>query len=303
MPEPNFFIVGAPKCGTSSLHDYLRQHPDVFMPERKEPKYYGRDLQFDPSWCVRDRDEYLALFADAGSARRIGEASVYYLYSRQAAEEIHRDYPDAKILIMLRDPAEMVFSLHGQFLWNCHEDIVDFEEAFAAQDDRKQGRRLPPDAVFPQGLYYSDIAAYTEQVRRYQEIFPSDQVLVLIFDDLVRDPAAVYRQVLEFLDLPWFEASFRQVNPAKPVLMRQLNRFILQSPRLHALVSAALPASLRDRIRQALPRLMPGPRPPKLTPATRARLAEHFRPEIERLGALLDRDLSHWYRRAVTSDA
>jgi hypothetical protein len=116
---------------------------------------------------------------------------------------------------------------------------------------------------------------------------------------LVRDAPGVYRQVLEFLDLAPFDPNFRQVNPAKPVLMRQLNRFILKNPRVHAALTAVLPPSLRNRIRANLQRTMPGPRPPKLAPETRARLAEHFRPEVDRLSQLLNRDLRHWYQRAL----
>ena len=102
MPAPNFFIVGAPKSGTTSLSRYLGQHPDVLMADPKEPFHFGRDLQSKPTWHIRNTQKYLSLFDLANPKRRIGEATVWYMYSKQAAGEIYRFCPDAKIIMMLR---------------------------------------------------------------------------------------------------------------------------------------------------------------------------------------------------------
>lgn len=137
MTRPNFFIVGAPKCGTTSLYEYLRSHPQVFMPEKKEPEHFSDDLDWRNVMLrhrVADRDDYLSLFDPAPAhAAAVGEASTWYLFSEAAAGAIHDFNPEARIIIMLRDPVKMMYSLHGQFLKDCNEVIEDFAQAIAAE--------------------------------------------------------------------------------------------------------------------------------------------------------------------------
>jgi hypothetical protein len=109
MRKPDFFIVGAPKSGTTAMYFYLKQHPEIFMPERKELHFFGSDF-FAPHF-VRDLKEYLKFFEGADNKKRIGEASVWYLYSKRAAFEIKEFNPDADIIIMLRNPVDMMYSL------------------------------------------------------------------------------------------------------------------------------------------------------------------------------------------------
>ena len=145
-PVPNFFIVGAPKCGTTALFQYLSTHPDVFAPQRKEFNYFCDDLHFNNVaglFHYRDTADYLSHFAGWEGQKRIGEASVWYLYSMRAAANIHRFSPDARIIVMIRNPAEMLHSLHSQLLENGDEDIVAFEAALSAEEDRKRGLRTP----------------------------------------------------------------------------------------------------------------------------------------------------------------
>src|SRR5918992_850312 len=198
--RPDFFIVGAPKCGTTALYTYLGRHPDVYVPNRKELRFFGSDLE------IRDRipltmDEYVGYFADAGDARRVGTAYVWYLYSTRAAEEIHRFAPGAAILVMLRNPVDMLYALHAEHLTNGNEDITDFTSALDAEPLRSEGRRIPVHAHLPQGLLYSTVPRYAEQLERYFDRFGRDRVHVSIFEDFVADPVAGYRQVLAFLGL------------------------------------------------------------------------------------------------------
>lgn len=291
--KPDFFIVGAPKCGTTSLHAYLRAHPQVFMPASKEPHQFGTDLDFQKN---RLSDEaYLRLFAGAGDARRIGEASVFYLFSTRAAREIKAFQPDARILIMLRDPVQMMYSLHGQFVYMIEEDLLDFQHALDAQDDRRQGRRLPPGSRYANELQYVQVASYTDQVARYFDVFGRERVFVRTLDDLSGDPAGTYRQTLEFLEVdPTFQPSFEVHNPARWTRARGLVRLLKGRPRLRALVLRVLPAEVRRRLGDAYTRVMPSAPRPGLSADLHARLREQFRPEIQRLGDLLQRDLSHW---------
>ena len=303
VPRPNFFIVGAPKSGTTSLYDYLRQHPDVFIPDVKEPAYFGTDLDFEQRLCARDTihhlDNYLRLFDKAGDAKRVGEGSTAYLCSTRAAREIIEFDPDARIMIMLRNPVDMIYSLHGEWLWNCNEDIEDFEEALKAQEDRALGRRIPPTSSFPQGLQYYDIARYSAQVARYFDAFPREQVLVLIFDDFVADTPAVYRQVLEFLDLNTeFSPDFSVRNVSKPTGALGINRWFAVRPGLRRTLNAILGLSNRKRIIDMIARLSRSHRRTRgLDPGQRVQLQTLFLPDVERLSDLLNRDLTGWCRQ------
>jgi hypothetical protein len=290
MRKPNFFIVGAPRCGTTSMYAYLRQHPEIYVSAHKEPHFFGSDLSPLPGG-VREEKLYLELFAGAGDRPRLGEASVWYLSSRKAASEIREFAPDARIVILLRAPYQMLESLHSLFLRTGNEDLPTFEEALAAEPERRRGRRIPPGSYFPEGLLYTDIARYAANVERYLDAFGRENVHCIVFDDMVRDTAAVYRQALEFLGIDaGFEAELdpRRANErVRMMAIRQLAR---------------IPAEVRRRIQfkdirvhESAPRV---PLPAELA----ARLRETFAEDVARLGSLLDRDLSAWTRGEAVMD-
>ena len=298
---PSFYIVGAPRCASTFLHTYLRQHPDVFMPEHKEPKFFCADLdsgsEADATFFIRDEEQYLALFAEAGGARRVGEACVFNLFSTVAAARIQARRPDAKIIIMLRDPVEQMYSFHAVRRRNATEDL-DFEAALAAEADRREGRRLPRLARNVKMYQYRAVASYTDQVARYFEAFGRENVHVIIFDDLVRDPAAGYRATLEFLGVdPDFRPDFGVINPHStnlsprlavllrdPAVINRLKRLL--PPGLHRRLGT-LRTGLRIGIQQRTRRL-------PLNHELRMRLRAELAPDMSRLGELLGRNLSAW---------
>jgi hypothetical protein len=291
---PDFFIVGAPKSGTTAMYEYLRSHPDLFLPARKELRFFGRDLE------IRDREplsteQYLAYFAAAPPGARIGTAYVWYLFSASAAREIAELNPDARIIAMLRDPVDMLPALHGEHLANGNEDIVDFTAALDAEPDRRAGRRIPPHAHLPQGLWYSQVPRYAEQLERYFEVFGRDRVHVIVFDDFAADPGAAYRETLRFLGVASDHrpAAFEVVNPSRRVRSERIRHFLARPPRplrllIHHLVPAGLRRAAYERAKRA--NVVVTPRAP-LPDATRRRLQARFAPEIDRLSALLERDL------------
>lgn len=290
--KPNFFIVGAPKCGTTAMNDYLAQHPEIFIPEIKEVHFFGSDLHFSKG-ALRDEDAYLALFTGTSAPRR-GEASVWYLYSRCAAAEIHAFNPNAKIIVMLRDPPDMLYSQHSQFLYNGNEDITDFRAALAAEDARRAGRRIPRSAHLVEGLFYADTVRYAEQLARYFDRFSRENVHVIIYDDFRSDLAGSYRETLRFLGVREdFAPEFAVVNPNKRARSALLRDFV-QAPPEHVKRFARLlfPRPLRQRVMKGLDRanIRYEARPP-LEPALRAELSAHFAPEVRALEQLLDREL------------
>src|SRR5262249_40885826 len=183
---------------TTAMDQYLAAHPQIYM-AKKEMHRFGADLRFGAQFYRRDQKAYLEEFASRDGKLHAGESSVWYLFSKQAAEEIYRFNPESSIIIMLREPAEMLYSLYSQFRFDGNEHLPTFEEALAAEDDRWAGRRMTRQTYFPQGLVYRETACYTEQVQRYFDTFGRAQVHVIIYDDLKADPDGTYWDVLEFL--------------------------------------------------------------------------------------------------------
>jgi len=291
MPRPDFFIVGAPKCGTTAMVQYLDDHPDIFFPDAKEVHFFGTDLV--SRHYTRDLNRYLSLFNDWKGQNRIGEASVWYLYSKKAAEEIHAFDPDARIIIMLRNPVEMIYSNYYQLFFNGDEDIPTFEEALAAEPDRKAGRRIPNDCRLVESLFYRDGAMFTNQVQRYFDVFGREAVHVIIFDDFKLDVAQSYRQTLQFLGVDAdFTTDFPRVNANKMVRSRTLKRLLQPIPnRLRQLRRFRVLRRGFRKFNQFNTRYVSRP---AMNPDLRQQLQSEFAPEVERLGALLDRDLMHW---------
>ncbi|MBW8876574.1 MAG: sulfotransferase [Acidobacteria bacterium] len=284
MRRPNFFIVGAPRSGTTSLYAYLWQHPEVYVSIHKEPQFFGSDLT-TLAGAIREEELYLDLFAGAGDRPRVGEASVWYLMSKKAPSEIHAFAPDAKIIALLRDPVQMAHSLHALYTRSGNEDLPTFEEALAAEPERRRGRRIPPGAYFPEGLIYTDVASHAAEVERYFEVFGRENVHCIVFDDLVRDTAAVYRRTLEFLGIdPGFEAELDPRRAGQRVRILGIRELRRTHPEVRRRMQFDH-IKLHDD----------GPRRP-LSAELSARLRELFAEEVARLGVLLDRDLSAWTR-------
>ena len=279
------------------MYAYLRDHPELYLPERKELRYFGRDLE------IRDRppltlDQYLAHFAGARPEQLIGTAYVWYLYSADAAGEIADFNPDARIIAMLRNPIDMLHALHGEHLSNGNEEIGDFTAALNAEADRRAGRRIPPHAHLVQGLWYSTVARYTEQLIRYADVFGRDRLHVIVFDEFAADTERAHRDVLRFLDVhddvapPLFEV----VNASKRTRSERLRHFLARPPDVpRRIIRRVVPRSLRRALYERAKGLNVAPSPRDPMPLdTRERLRVAFSDEVERLSAFLDRDLTHW---------
>ena len=280
--RPNFFLVGAPRSGTSAMYSLLKQHPEVHLAILKEPHFFGTDLTIQPH-TIRDPELYLGLFAEAGDRPCVGEGSVWYLSSALAAREIREFSPGAKILALLREPSEMAYSLYHLYRRTGNEELPSFAEALAAQEERRQGRRIPAATYFPEGLQYVEAARAADKLERFFAAFGRDRVRVVLFEDFRRDNAKVYREVLEFLEIdPGFVPEFDPARAAariQEMAIRQLRR---TDPRVRRKIG-------REGLRQHA-----GPAREPMSPELRARLREIFRPDVARLSELLGRDLSAW---------
>jgi hypothetical protein len=224
---PNLFIVGAPKCGTTAWVEYLSTHPDIFFSAVKEPSYFCSDF----NWCgYHDEAEYLKLFEASGSARIVGEASPRYLFSKVAARRIRDFNPNSKIIILLRNQEEYLPSQHNQALFMTQENIEDFETAWRLSGKRDSSN-ISRFCKEPKFLDYRASGMFAEQVERYFDEFPEEQIRVFHYRDWSRDPRQTYLEMLRFLGLEDDgRTKFPPVNEAKHRRSVWLSQFLLHPP-------------------------------------------------------------------------
>ncbi len=294
-PGPEFFIVGAPKCGTSSLHRHLGAHTTVFLPDRKDVPYFGSDLEHTIPGAPRSLGDYLRPFADAPPGALVGDSCTLYMQSRRAAAEIAAYRARARVIVMLRDPVELIVSLHSHNIWMGEEDILDLADALAAEPDRRAGRRIPPRCNYPAGLFYRDVAAIADQLERYLQALPREQVHVILFDDLRADTAATVERTLQFLGVDErAQLDLAPVNARRQPRSLRVQSFLQQPPLgLERAFQALAPRSLHGRVLPWLNRFN-GQRGRRqvLDPMLRSELERELRPQAERLQEMLQRDLA-----------
>lgn len=302
-PLPDFFIVGAPKCGTTSMYNYLRQHPQIFMPEVKEPHYFAGDLTYiRPERRIADWSKYLSLFENATSDQRVGEASTGYMNSKIAAKQIYEFNPEAQIIIMLRNPIEMMRSLHSHRLYHGIENITDFGKALEAEQYRKRGERMPRIPSLVEGCYYREIADFVPQVNRYLDLFPREQILFIIYENFKENWEEEYRRVLEFLGVDsTFTPLPKVYKPNRFVRVGWLNRIVRHPPIwIRKIARRVLSADSRARIASSLLKKSEVVKPRESLPDDLyAQLAKEFKPKVDELSELIDMDLTFWFSSAA----
>tara|TARA_Y100000746_G_scaffold51066_1_gene40183 strand:+ start:1418 stop:2293 length:876 start_codon:yes stop_codon:yes gene_type:complete len=200
MKNPNLFIVGAPKSGTTFLYYYLKQHPDIYFPNFKEPHFFGSDLIRRNGAYNLSLDEYQDLFKT--DKKIIGEASTFYIFSKDAPEEIYNFNPNAKIIIMLRDLVDLVHSLHSQFVFSGDEVIEDFTQALELEDSRLSGNKIPNQTTVVNKLFYtSNILSLPRSIQSFIRYFGRENIKFIDLDDIKKNPKKVYFETLEFLNI------------------------------------------------------------------------------------------------------
>jgi len=304
---PAFYIVGQPKSGTTALYEMLRAHPQIFMPDFKEPRYFASDL---PSRFQAPRasgldpetlDDYLALFEGAEPGQLTGEASTAYIWSKTAAGLIAEARPDAKIIVILREPASFLRSLHLQLMQIRVEKQKTLRGALALEAERREGRHLP-DAVahWPQVLLYLERARYTEQLKRYHEAFGREQVLTLIYDDFRSDNEGTVRRVLRFLEVDAdAPVEVTEANPTIRMRSQKLDEMLVAvtvgrgplSRALNRAVRSAVPRPLRRTLRKLVWGRVVFGRPEPPDEGLMRELRVRFKGEVEALSEYLGRDL------------
>ena len=282
---PNFFMVGGGKAGTSSLYFYMKEHPDIYMSPIKEPHYFAdKELladHIDVNSVVDSWDEYIRLFDGAQNERIRGEASATYLYYADPCL-LKSCFPDAKILITLRDPAERAYS---HYLMDVRAQLID-------------PYKLPFISAVKEMPMFTRIGFYYEHVRKYIEVFGKSDVKIILFDDLKRDSLTVVRDIFGFLRV---DASFKpDVGVRYNTFAFPRNRMafkLISNKGLKRMVKLLFPPEAADRIRAFSRRiLMNSSRKPEMGEEARNFLRNLYRDDVRRLQDLVGRDLSHWLK-------
>jgi hypothetical protein len=294
MPLPTFLIIGAPRSGTTSLHHYLQQHPEVFMSAVKEPNYFaftepreviGPGAAWVRATSVFGRQAYEALFAPATTERAIGEASPRYLSSPQAAERIRQTIPEARLVAILRHPVERAYASYLGHRRDGFDPAPTFEAALRASERGDRESWLSMD--------YPKTGHFHRDLTHYYRLFPAEQIRVYLFDDLELDPGALLRDLFGFLGVnPTFEPDTSRRLGGTGNIRNPLLRVVMRnSLRLRAALGPFVPRHLRER---AYARMIRDLEKPPLKPETRSHLQRLYRDDILHLQDLIGRDLRHW---------
>jgi hypothetical protein len=313
------FVVGAPRCGTTALSRYLRDHPSVCFSSIKEPHFFAqhdlRPLGDEELRAIVERDYLQRYFSHCASESSLrAEGSVSYLYAAEQLEPVLRLWPNARFIVALRDPMSMLPSLHQRLRYNGDETVADFARAWALTPERRMGRHVPRSCADPRFLDYHAAGMLGANLQRMFDVVGRDRCFISLYDDLVADPATLYRNLLDFLDLPQdARTDFSIQRASKHYRIGWLQRALKRPPKL----ARSLLASEQYRRRTGMKTGTGKKRGPaadlvlrarkhvlewntttaprvQLPEALRKEIRETFKEDVELLSRLIDRDLDHW---------
>jgi hypothetical protein len=307
-------LVGAPRCGTTSLAHYLSTHPDICFSNPKEPHFFSRrDLAgLAPDERSRVvREQYLDhFFPRRDNGRMLAEGSVSYLYAPEKMLPVLDTWPDAKFIITVRNPLTMLPSLHQRHVFNGDETELDFARAWALVDERKAGRQVPRTCLDARILDYKKIGRLGAHVRDFFDLLWRERCFVSVFDDLVANPRRQYQRILDFLDLPHdSRREFATHRASAGMKIGWLQRLLKRPPQavLGLLVNekeliraGGNPefGPVGRRVMAAAQRVLDWNQaeapPVRMSPKLRAEICDWMRDDIALLSGLIGRDLSHW---------
>ena len=289
---PNLFIIGAPRCGTSSMIHYLSNHPQIFVSKVKEPHYFNKDSGH--RYYFEEKD-YLNLFSEANESHSyLCEGSVWYMYSEVAIEEILRFNPNAKFIIMLRNPVSMFFSLHQELLFGGSEDIKSVKEAWEIQEQRRNGKNIPNGCSDPRFLQYGEACKLGKQAFRVTQKIPEENLIFVLLDDLKSKSDSTYNKTLKFLGVaPLSLESYDIINKKKGRISYTLSKFFIFITKLKkkfgikrglGVLSALNKLNISQDVSNEYGEVE------LLKPI----LSEYFKKDILLLEKVINKDLSHW---------
>lgn len=286
----HFYLIGAPKCGTTSLAAWLSAHSEVYIPPQKEIHYFNSDMKHR---FVTDRTTYESVFAGVTRDHRArGDASVWYLYSREAVPNIEEYSSGARYIVCLRNPVDMAYSLHGQQVYSLNEDVLDFADAWNLSGLRSEGGCIPANCQDPTTLIYTETCMLGEQIQRLLECVPRERVQFLMLSDLAGKPQACLDSVTDFLGLKRSQGIVTDHRNAARV---HRSRTFAQGLKLAGRLRTWFGIERSFGILRGLETLIAHEKErPTLPPEVRRHVADTFRSDVDLLWRLTGLDLSRW---------
>lgn len=298
MTMPNFLIIGAGKSGTTSLYDYLDQHPEIYVSPTKETNFFaleGQELNFQGpnvqeqfnSWTITSLSEYRRQFAGFKGEKAVGEASPLYLYSERAPERIRHHVPEAKLIAILRHPADRAYSAFTHLVRDSREE-PDFAWALKREEERIREN-------YPWIWHYRRVGFYHEQLSRYYDTFDPVQIRVYLYEDLRDDAESTVRDIYTFLgvDESFVPDTSLKQNASGLPKSKLLNDILSKPHPLKKGIRTLVPKQVRRRLRRSLSERNLKKAPP-MSPEVRLDLFKGYREDVLKLQELSGRDLSHW---------
>jgi hypothetical protein len=303
---PNFLIIGAAKSGTTALYHILKKHPRIYMSSVKEPNFFaldGKPARFNGpgddqainNFSIENTERYLSLFEGVRDEIAIGEASIWYLFSDIAPVRIKKTIPNAKLIVILRNPIDRAFSQFLHLRRDKREPYSNFSKAFDASEERIQsGWEFFWD--------YKGLGFYGAQLARYYQYFPPDQIRVYLYEDFVSNYNYVIQDIFKFLHIPPpdFELPNERHNEAGYIRNQALERFLNSNAfaNIKIVLRHCFPHSLRKKLSMNVRSL--NHQKPALPFKTVSKLAKIYEDDIHLLGSLINRDLSFWLNTNIT---
>lgn len=294
IKEPSFFCVGAAKSGTSALHYFLGQHPDIFMPEIKEIHHFAPDILSKNDYWL-DNEKYFSLFKNALPHQIIGETSAFYLLSEEAATNILQYNSLAKIIILLRSPVEFIHSLHSQLVFNGEENITNLEDALDAETNRLQGIDLPISRIQEKHLY-TKAAKYYRQVKRFTDIFDEENIKIVLYDDFKTNLKESIKDIYEFIGVDKsFIPNIKSVNSNKKIRSRHLQK--INKKITDKILTPSIGFDTAQKISKKVIKLNSKFfKREEMSEQTKIGLVKILESDIKQLEKLINMDLSNWYK-------
>lgn len=298
MYLPNFVIIGAPKCGTTSIFYYLKQHPQVYLPNRKELHYFSYEQLARNSYGPGDKSTLLALcstseqyreyYSSVGSQKAIGEVSPSYLYYAETAERIKEEVGDVKIIAILRNPKEKAFSQYMHLVRENRETLSFYDALMIEEERRKQG--------WSDIWSYAESTLYSEKIKKFQNVFGTSNVMVLFFEDFISSPKESMREVFKFINVDEKHSvdTDKQYNRTGISRSKIVTKFFLKDNKLKSLGKAMIPEDFRVRLRLKLLDLNTGKKK-QIDKQSEEYLRGYFDDDIRRLDKI-KKVPSSWHR-------
>ena len=302
MILPNFLIVGTAKAGTTALHTYLQQHPQIYMTPDKETNFFafeGENIDFQgigdealKEFSITDLATYQKQFIGVTNESAIGEACPLYLYHPEAAKKIHDYIPNCRLIIILRNPVDRAYANFLHLIRDNRELFPNFDRALKAEQQRIENN-------WEWFWHYTQVGYYSKQIQRYYDLFDRNQIAIYLYEDLVKSPINLLQNIFRFLEVDNNFIPDLSLRPNKSGMPKNklLHQLLMKPNPIKTILKPLFPSSIRQKIQHR------NLAKPQISSITKQKLTQLFREDIVACQDLIQRDLSSWIEEATHETA